>query len=129
MLHEKQNHAQCQVGDAALGVINRSVTARAWLTGYYIVEFEQGGQSRAAYGEGLLKRLEQRLSDKTFTFENFQVISVSTFDRVDVQEDQKTEFKRSIFISPETHTPCAKQMHVIAETLAAFMNASRIDVI
>ena len=51
------------------------------------------------------------------------VISVSTFDRVDVQEDQKTEFKRSIFISPETHTPCAKQMHVIAETLAAFMNA------
>lgn len=51
------------------------------------------------------------------------VISVSTFDRVDVQEDQKTEFKRSIFISPETHTPRAKQMHVIAETLAAFMNA------
>jgi hypothetical protein len=56
----------------ALGVINRSVTARAWLTGYYIVEFEQGGKSRAAYGDGLLKRLEQRLSDKTFTFENLK---------------------------------------------------------
>ena len=51
------------------------------------------------------------------------VISVSTFDRVDVKEDQKTEFKRSIFISPETSAPGAKQMHVIAETLAAFMNA------
>ena len=56
----------------ALGVINRSVTARAWLTGYYIVEFEQGGKSRAAYGDGLLKRLEQRLFDKTFTFENLK---------------------------------------------------------
>ena len=52
-----------------------------------------------------------------------RVISVSTFDMVDVQKDQKTEFKRSIFITPETHTPSAKQMHVIAETLAAFMNA------
>ena len=51
------------------------------------------------------------------------IISVSTFDRVDIQEDQKNEFKASIFISPETHTPGAKQMHVIAETLAAFMNA------
>ena len=40
----------------ALGIINRSVTARAWLTGCYIVEFEQGGKSRAAYGDGLLKR-------------------------------------------------------------------------
>lgn len=52
-----------------------------------------------------------------------QVISVSTFDTVDVKEDQKTEFKRSIFISPETHLPGFKQIHVIAETLAAFMNA------
>ena len=27
----------------ALVVINRSVTTRAWLTGYYIVEYEQHG--------------------------------------------------------------------------------------
>ena len=39
----------------ALVVINRSVTARAWLTGYYIVEYEQCGRDRAKYGEGLLK--------------------------------------------------------------------------
>ena len=56
----------------ALGVINRSVTARAWLTGCYIVEFEQGGKSRAAYGDGLLKRLAKRLADKTNTFENLK---------------------------------------------------------
>jgi len=51
------------------------------------------------------------------------VISVSTFDTVEIKEDQKTEFKRSIFIDPETQTPGAKQMRTIAETIAAFMNA------
>lgn len=51
----------------ALGVINRSVTARAWLTGYYIVEFEQGGKARAAYGDGLLKRLSERLGVKDYS--------------------------------------------------------------
>jgi hypothetical protein len=45
----------------ARSVINRSVTARAWLTGYYIVEYEQHGQDRAKYGEGLLKALSKRL--------------------------------------------------------------------
>ena len=34
----------------ALVVINRSVTTRAWLTGYYIVEYEQNGADRAKYG-------------------------------------------------------------------------------
>ncbi len=50
----------------ALVVINRSVTARAWLTGYYIVEYEQHGADRAKYGEGLLKKLAQRLSGSAF---------------------------------------------------------------
>ena len=35
-----------------------------WLMGCYIVEFEQNGEDRAAYGEQLLKKLEQRLKTK-----------------------------------------------------------------
>ncbi len=50
----------------ALVVINRSVTTRACLTGYYIVEYEQHGADRAKYGEGLLKKLAQRLSGSAF---------------------------------------------------------------
>ena len=50
----------------ALVIINRSVTARAWLTGYYIVEYEQKGDDRAKYGEGLLKSLARRLSGPAF---------------------------------------------------------------
>jgi len=49
-----------------LVVINRSVTARAWLTGYYIVEYEQHGADRAKYGEELLKRLAARLGTDKF---------------------------------------------------------------
>jgi len=51
----------------ALVVVNRSVTARAWLTGYYIVEYEQHGADRAKYGEGLLKQIEERLGAKSFS--------------------------------------------------------------
>ena len=50
----------------ALVVINRSVTARAWITGCYIVEYEQHGLDRAKYGEGLLKKLAARLNDDKF---------------------------------------------------------------
>ena len=38
----------------------------AWLTGYYIVEYEQHGADRAKYGEGLLKKLAARLNDEKF---------------------------------------------------------------
>ena len=51
----------------ALVVINRSVTARAWITGYYIVEYEQHGQDRAKYGEGLLKALSNRLGKDAYS--------------------------------------------------------------
>ena len=51
------------------------------------------------------------------------VISVSAFNEVDVKEDQKTEFKTSIFVDAETQQPGIKQMLKIARTLSAFMNA------
>lgn len=56
----------------AQAVINRSVTARAWLTGCYIVEYEQHGQDRAKYGEGLLKALSARLDDDGFSVQNLK---------------------------------------------------------
>ena len=47
-------------------IINRNVTVRAWLTGFYIVEYEQRGTDRAKYGEQLLNRLSKRLDNKSF---------------------------------------------------------------
>ena len=42
-------------------VINRHVTAKAWLIGYYIVEYEQNGADRAKYGDKLIAELSKRL--------------------------------------------------------------------
>ena len=47
-------------------IINRNVTVRAWLTGFYIVEYEQKGTDRAKYGEQLLNKLSKQLDNKSF---------------------------------------------------------------
>lgn len=60
-----QHTSEALQQDARL-VINRNVTTRAWLTGFYIVEYEQHGSDRAKYGDKLLKRLAERLDDKSW---------------------------------------------------------------
>lgn len=57
--------------DARL-VINRNVTTRAWLTGFYIVEYEQHGKDRAKYGEHLIQELSQRLGGKSYGVSNLR---------------------------------------------------------
>ena len=52
----------------------------------YIVEFEQNGEDRAAYGEQLLKKLEQRLKTKGLNERRFR------------------EFRRLRLIYPQTET-------------------------
>ena len=60
-----QHTSEALQQDARL-VINRNVTTRAWLTGFYIVEYEQHGSDRAKYGDKLLRKLAERLNDKSF---------------------------------------------------------------
>lgn len=57
-INQVQDMLQAQTAHA----INLAVTARNWLVGFYIVEFEQHGEDRAKYGENLLKNLAQRLN-------------------------------------------------------------------
>jgi hypothetical protein len=53
------------VHDASQGrigrIVNQSMNLRNWLTGAYMIEYEQGGEDRAEYGEGLLKALAKDL--------------------------------------------------------------------
>ena len=60
-------HASKALQQDARLVINRNVTTRAWLAGFYIVEYEQHGNDRAKYGDKLLKRLAERLDDKSWS--------------------------------------------------------------
>lgn len=45
-----------QLQQSAVKAVNQYQTVRNWLIGFYIVEFEQNGEDRAKYGEGLLKK-------------------------------------------------------------------------
>ena len=71
----------------AAHAINLALTARNWLIGYYIVEFEQNGEDRATYGEQLLKKLEQRIKTKGLTERRFR------------------EFRRLYLIYPQLEEP------------------------
>ncbi|MEP6512639.1 MAG: DUF1016 N-terminal domain-containing protein [Parafilimonas sp.] len=56
----QQTHTALQ--QQAVKAINRSLTSRNWLIGFYIVEFEQKGEDRAVYGNHLLKELSKALA-------------------------------------------------------------------
>jgi predicted nuclease of restriction endonuclease-like (RecB) superfamily len=47
---------------AAARAVNHLMTATYWQVGRHIVEFEQGGRGRAAYGEQLIPRLSEDLT-------------------------------------------------------------------
>lgn len=64
--HVLQNNARL--------VINRHVTAKAWLVGCYIVEYEQNGEDRAKYGERLIDELAKRFrGNKTLSKRSLQL--------------------------------------------------------
>jgi predicted nuclease of restriction endonuclease-like (RecB) superfamily len=60
---------------ASARTVNALMTATYWEVGRRIVEFEQHGEKRAGYGEELLKRLAQDLTDRVgrgFSRQNLQ---------------------------------------------------------
>lgn len=80
-----QSTLQAQAAHA----VNLALTARNWLMGCYIVEFEQNGEDRAAYGEQLLKKLEKRLNIKGLNERRFR------------------EFRRLYLVYPQLKEPIA----------------------
>lgn len=64
----QQTHSALQ--QQAVKAVNRSLTIRNWLIGFYIVEFEQNGEDRAEYGEKLLNRLSKELKNQQVSNSN-----------------------------------------------------------
>ena len=54
----------CLLQQNAQKAVNRNLTMRNWLVGYYIVEFEQNGEDRAKYGARLLEEMAKRIKVK-----------------------------------------------------------------
>ncbi len=57
----------------AIKAVNRNLTIRNWLIGFYIKEFEQNGEDRAKYGEKLLQKIAERLNQNSFSYRNLKL--------------------------------------------------------
>src|SRR3982074_1398779 len=72
LVHTIQNtHNSLQ--ESAVKAINRHLTIRNWLIGFYIIEFEQKGEDRAKYGEKLLPELVKVMSIKGLSKTNLRI--------------------------------------------------------
>src|SRR3954466_14618407 len=58
------NQAHHNLQHSAAKAVNRYLTIRNWLIGYYIVEFEQKGEDRATYGSKLLEKIAEKITIK-----------------------------------------------------------------
>src|SRR5882672_10108015 len=58
---------------SALKSVNKHLTIRNWLVGFYIVEFEQKGEDRAKYGERLLEELSISVNVKGLGARNLKL--------------------------------------------------------
>lgn len=59
--------------DSAACAINQHVTARNWLIGYYIFNYEQKGMDRATYGDRLVDCLAEQLNDSGLSGRNLKL--------------------------------------------------------
>ncbi|MGM0636569.1 MAG: DUF1016 N-terminal domain-containing protein [Bacteroidota bacterium] len=58
---------------AAVRSVNKYLTIRNWMIGYYIVEYEQHGEDRATYGANLVKNLSKQINKKGLGFTNLKL--------------------------------------------------------
>ena len=58
---------------SAAKAINKHVTARNWLIGYCIVNYEQHGEDRAAYGERTLQALAEKIGQDGLSYRNLKL--------------------------------------------------------
>ena len=56
--------------DGTAKAINRNITARNWLVGYYIVNYEQNGKDRAEYGEKIIRRKKENKNEQIINTTN-----------------------------------------------------------
>lgn len=126
-----QHALQAQAAHA----VNLSLTARNWLIGYYIVEFEQNGEDRAAYGEQLLKKLELRLNTKGLTERRFREFRrlyqvypqlQSPVVQYIVSHSEIRHTLSAEFVEPIRHTPTAELQNVDIRTENWQMPANKL---
>jgi predicted nuclease of restriction endonuclease-like (RecB) superfamily len=98
-LPEIINQLQEATQNRAVQSVNRMLTVRNWLIGYFIVEYEQNGEDRAEYGEKMLDNLSSELKDmkiKGMSATNLRLFRQFFFTYPQIHQTVSDEFSNSM---------------------------------
>ncbi len=65
VLYKQINEVNSLLQNSAVNAVNKHITIRNWIIGFYIYEYEQKGEDRAKYGDKLLQKLEFQFKKKS----------------------------------------------------------------
>ena len=104
----------------AFKAINRSLTLRNWIIGWYIVEFEQRGEKRAKYGSKLLSHLASQFKSikglDERSLRNFRTLFICYPQFFKIIQDETEKIGSAPFLS---HLLQQKDTMAIRETVSA----------
>lgn len=102
-LIESINSIHNELQQKAVSAINKYLTIRNWLIGFYIVEFEQNGEDRAKYGDKLIIKISSELKNKMFSerslrlFRQFYLTYPNIINSIDnIQQNLSLEIWQSV---------------------------------
>lgn len=107
--------------DKVARTIDRHLTIRNWLIGFYIVEYEQNGNDRAEYGAKILQNIAEKLDTKGLSLRNLKLFrqfynaypligqTVSAFLEKEIGQTLSAQFK----LKGPTSTDLAKNAHSV----------------
>jgi len=104
----RRTHEEMQ--RSAARAVDTGLAARNWLLGWYIVEYEQHGEDRAAYGRAVLKRLSNEL--KKSIGRGFSVDSLEQMRRFYLA------YREELVASAKSETASRISRGLISETLS-----------
>lgn len=84
--------------ESAAKAINKHLTIRNWLIGFYIVEFEQNGEDRARYGESLIDQLALSLNLAGLGARNLKLFRQFYFAYPQIVQTLSAQFESRVFI-------------------------------
>lgn len=118
LVHTIQNtHSTLQ--QTAVKAINKHLTIRNWLIGFYIVEFEQKGEDRAQYGEKLLQRLSDSLQSSSFSYHNLKLLRQFYVTYLQIGQSVIAQLKPFGFNGSSIMQPIAAQLQQSVNQLVA----------
>ena len=115
------NKTHFSLQQRAVSAVNRNLTVRNWLIGFYIAEFEQKGEDRAKYGEKLLERIaEETKNIKGLSHRNLKLFRQFYFTYPQIGQTVSAQLQASDFkVLRELFEKTENSIQQIGQTLSA----------